>query len=349
MRKIFLFLPFVLLLSYCGGGSGEKESAKESTATQSTLDAVKAKGFIQCGVSTGLPGFSAPNDSGEWVGLDVDVCRAVAAAVFGDASKVKYSPLNAKERFTALQSGEVDILSRNTTWTATRDNSLGLNFAGVNYYDGIGFLVKKSLGVKDAKELDGASLCVQAGTTTELNVSDYFRSNNMQFKMIAYDTSDQTSKGFDEGRCDVLTSDQSQLYALRVKLADPSSAEVLPNVISKEPLGPVVRQGDDKWFNIVKWSMYALIAAEELGVTSENVDSMKTGSNPDIKRLVGAEGDYGKALGISKDWAYHIIKQVGNYGETFERNVGSGSLLKISRGLNAQWKDGGLMYAMPIR
>ncbi len=314
-----------------------------------TLDAVKGKGFVQCGVSTGLPGFSVADDKGNWAGLDVDVCRAVAAAIFGDANKVKFSPLNAKERFTALQSSEIDMLSRNTTWTLTRDSNLGLNFAGVTYYDGQGFMVSKNLGVKSALELDGASVCIQAGTTTELNLADYFRANSMKYEPITYDSSDETVKGFEAGRCDVLTSDQSQLYALRIKLSKPGSAVVLPEVISKEPLGPVVRQGDDEWFNIVRWSLSAMINAEELGVTSKNVDKMKMSKDPNIRRLLGLEGIKGQGLKLSDDWAYNIVKQVGNYSEAFERNVGQGSRLKISRGLNALWNAGGIQYAPPIR
>jgi general L-amino acid transport system substrate-binding protein len=316
----------------------------------STFDAVKKQGFVQCGVNTGLPGFSNTDDDGNWKGLDVDVCRAVAAAMFGDASKVKYTPLNAKERFTALQSGEIDVLSRNTTWTLSRDASLGINFTGVTYYDGQGFLVKKSLGVKNAKELSGASVCVQSGTTTELNLADYFRSHNMEFKPVTYDTADATAKAFDAGRCDALTSDQSQLYALRILLKNPSGSVVLPDVISKEPLGPSVRQGDDDWFNLVKWSLFAMLNAEGLGITSDNVDDMRKNSdNPDVKRFLGETGEFGKMLGVSEDWAYNIVKEVGNYSESFERNVGEGSGLKIKRGLNALWKDGGVQYAPPIR
>jgi len=314
-----------------------------------TFDAVKKKGFVQCGVSTGLPGFSATDDKGNWKGIDVDVCHAVAAAVFGDAKKVKFTPLTAKERFTALQSGEIDMLSRNTTWTLTRDSNLGLNFAGVNYYDGQGFMVSKSIGVKSALELDGASVCIQAGTTTELNLADYFRANKMKYQPITYDTSDETVKGFEANRCDVLTSDQSQLYALRIKLKDPKSAVVLPEVISKEPLGPVVRQGDDEWFNVVRWALFAQLNAEEMGVTSGNVDRMKGSSDPNIRRLLGLEGIKGQGLKLSDDWAYNIIKQVGDYGEMFERNVGKGSALGISRGLNALWNKGGIQYAPPIR
>ncbi|MBQ0744377.1 MAG: amino acid ABC transporter substrate-binding protein [Pseudomonas sp.] len=315
-----------------------------------TLDEIQKKGFVQCGISDGLPGFSYADEKGNYLGLDVDVCRAVAAALFGDATKVRYSPLTAKERFTALQSGEVDVLSRNTTWTSSRDAGLGLHFTGVNYYDGQGFLVNKKLGVKSAKELDGATVCIQAGTTTELNAADYFRSNGMSFTPITYDTSDESAKSLESGRCDVLTSDQSQLYAQRIKLGSPDDYVVLPEVISKEPLGPVVRQGDDEWFNIVRWSLFAMLNAEELGVTSENVDEMaKSKTNPDIARLLGGEGEYGKELKLPKDWAHQIIKQVGNYGESFERNVGAGSELKIERGLNALWNQGGVQYAPPVR
>lgn len=315
-----------------------------------TLDAVKAKGFVQCGVSTGLPGFSAADEKGQFRGIDVDMCRGVAAAIFGDAGKVKYSPLTAKERFTALQSGEIDMLSRNTTWTYTRDTSLGLNFAGVNYYDGQGFLVTKDLGVSSAKEMDGASFCIQAGTTTELNLADYFRSNKMEYTPITFDTSDQTIKAFEAGRCDALTSDQSQLYALRIKLKNPGSAMVLPEVISKEPLGPVVRQGDDEWFNIVKWMLFAMVNAEELGVSSANVDQMKADStDPNVRRLLGLEGVKGSWMGLPDNWGYNVVKHVGNYGEVFERNVGMGSPLGISRGLNALWSRGGIQYAPPIR
>lgn len=315
----------------------------------STLSDVKKRGMLRCGVSNGLPGFSYAGTNGKWKGLDVDTCRAVAAAVLGSAKKVKFVSLTSKERFTALSSGEIDVLSRNTTWTLTRDASLGINFAGVNYYDGQGFLVKKSLGVKSATQLDGASVCIQAGTTSELNINDYFKSNNMRYKAITSDTSHQTVVGFEAGRCDMITSDQSQLYALRSKMKNPSSAIVLPEVISKEPLGPVVKQGDDQWFNIVKWTMFALLEAEESGVTAKNAYKMKKSKNPTIRRLLGTEGDGGKNLGIRKDWAYQAISQVGNYEEIFNRNVGPNTALAISRGNNALWKNGGLMYPMPIR
>ena len=324
-------------------------SAAASLSQAETLDTVKERGYIQCGVSTGVPGFSNPDDKGNWTGIDVDVCRAMAAAALGDAGKVKYVPLTAKERFTALQSGEIDVLSRNTTWTQTRDTSLGLNFVGVNYYDGQGFMINKNLGVKSALELSGATVCIQAGTTTELNLADYFRENDMTFEPVVFDTSAQSVQSFETGRCDVLTSDQSQLYALRTKLTKPDDAVVLPEVISKEPLGPVVRQGDDQWLNIAKWSLYALINGEELGLDSTNIDTKAKSKDPAIARFVGASGTGGKGLALPDDFAYQVIKQVGNYDEIFERNIGTKSPLLIERGINALWKDGGIVYAPPFR
>lgn len=318
-------------------------------ANANTLEQVKQRGQLLCGVSDGLPGFSAPDERANWSGIDADTCRAVAAAVFGDASKVEFRSLNARERFTALQSGEVDVLSRNTTWTLTRDASLGINFTGVNYYDGQGFMVRESLGVTNPKELDGATVCIQSGTTTELNLADYFRANGMKYDALVFDTSDQTIQGFATNRCDVLTSDISQLAALRSKLDDPATAVLLAELISKEPLGPVVRQGDDQWLNIVKWALFAQINAEELGVTQANVDEMKTSDNPEIQRLLGSSGDLGQYLGLSADWAYNIIKGVGNYGEMFERNVGPNTPLGLPRGMNELWNNGGIMYAPPVR
>ena len=318
-------------------------------ASAATLDDVKAKGFVQCGVSQGLPGFSNPDDQGNWTGLDVDLCRGIAAAIFGDAEKVKFTPLSAKERFTALQSGEVDVLSRNTTWTMSRDTSLGLNFAGVNYYDGQGFMVRSSLDVKSALELSGASVCTNTGTTTELNVADYFRANQMEYEIVAFEKADEVVAAYDAGRCDVYTTDQSGLYAQRLKLTNPGEHIVLPEIISKEPLGPVVRQGDDQWFNIVKWVHFAMVNAEELGVTSENAENMKTSDNPEVKRLLGTEGAFGEAIGLGNDWAANVIMAVGNYGESFDRNVGPDTPLAISRGVNALWSKGGLQYAPPIR
>jgi general L-amino acid transport system substrate-binding protein len=321
-----------------------------SAASAGTLDDVKSKGFIQCGVSQGLIGFSNPDDKNNWTGLDVDFCRAVAGAVFGDGQKVKFTPLSAKERFTALQSGEIDVLSRNTTWTMGRDTSLGLVFAGVTYYDGQGFMVKKSLGIDSALKLDGASVCTQTGTTTELNLADYFRANNMKYEVVAFEKADEVIAAYDSGRCDVFTTDQSGLYAERLKLKNPDENVVLPEIISKEPLGPVVRQGDDAWFNVVKWTYFALLNAEEAGVTAANVDDMIANStDPGIRRLLGVEGDFGKAIGLENNWAANAIRAVGNYGEMFDRNVGPDTNLKISRGVNALWKDGGIQYAPPVR
>ena len=312
-----------------------------------TLADVLDRGELHCGVATGVTGFSAPDSAGNWSGIDVDGCRSVAAAVFGDASKVKYVPLTAKERFTALQSGEIDVLYRNTTWTMQRDASLGLNFAGVNYYDGQGFMVMKSLGVSDAMELDGASVCIQAGTTTELNLADWAGANGISYDSVVVETSQQSLDGFLAGRCDVLTSDVSQLASLRAAMDNPGDAVVLGNVISKEPLGPVVRQGDDEWFNIVKWTLIAMIQAEESGVTSENIDTVTT--NPTIERLAGRSSQTHEYLHLSPSWSYDIIKQVGNYGESFERNIGVNTPIGLSRGPNELWTKGGILYAPAFR
>jgi general L-amino acid transport system substrate-binding protein len=324
-------------------------AALSAPAVAGTLDNVVKKGFLQCGVGQGLAGFSNPDAKNNWTGIDVDVCRAVAAAVLGDASKVKFTPLSAKERFTALQSGEVDLLSRNTTWTLVRDTSLGLDFAGVTYYDGQGFMVRKKSGIKSAKELDGATVCVNTGTTTELNVADYFRTNKMKYKLVAYEKDDEVVAAYDQGRCDVYTTDNSGLHAQKLKLKNPDEHVILPEIISKEPLGPVVRHGDNQWGDVVRWTLFAMLEGEEYGVDQKNVDEMKKSPSPNVRRLLGLEGDMGKSLGVRNEWAYDIIKQVGNYGETFERNLGAGSPLKIARGQNALWKDGGLQYAMPIR
>lgn len=316
-----------------------------------TFDAVKQRGEVVCGVHTGLAGFGAPDEQGNWSGLDVDACRAVAAAVFGDASKVEYVPLSAQQRLTALQAGEVDVLARNTTHTLTRDTANGLNFLPVNYYDGQGFLVRKDLGVTSAKELDGATVCVQTGTTTELNLADYFRANNMQLNPLTIEAFEEVNAAYASGRCDALTSDSSQLAAIRANdLPDPDNHIILPELISKEPLAPAVRHGDDQWFDAVKWTLYAMIDAEEMGITSENVDQVKeTSDNPSVKRLLGVTPGMGEALGLPNEWAYNVIKQVGNYGESFQRNVGTDSPLNLERGLNALWTDGGLMYAPPAR
>jgi general L-amino acid transport system substrate-binding protein len=320
----------------------------EPAAAQS-LKVIKERGQLSCGVSQGLPGFSTPDDKGNWTGLDVDICRALAAVIFDDPGKIKFVPLSAKDRFTALQSGEIDVLSRNTTWTLSRDTSLGANFTGVTYYDGQGFLVKKSLNVNSALELSNASVCVQTGTTTEQNLADYFKGNKMKYEVIAFTGADETVKAYESGRCDVFTSDVSQLYAERLKLANPADHVVLPEVISKEPLGPMVRHGDDQWFDIVKWVLFAMINAEEMGVTQKNVDEMAKSDKPDLKRAFGVDGNLGEQLGLTKDWFYRIIKAVGNYGESFERNVGAGSRLQIARGLNQLWNKGGIQYAPPIR
>lgn len=320
-----------------------------TSVSAGTFDNVKKNGFLKCGVGQGLAGFSNPDAKNNWSGIDVDFCRAIASAIFGDPGKVKYTPLSAKERFTALQSGEIDVLSRNTTWTLVRDTSLGLDFAGVMYYDGQGFLVRKKSGVKSAKELDGATVCVNTGTTTELNVADYFRANNMKYKLVVYEKDDEVVAAYDTGRCDVYTTDQSGLYAQRIKLKNPDEHMILPEIISKEPLGPVVRHGDNQWGDIVRWTLFAMLEGEELGVTSANVDEMKKSQNPNVRRLLGVEGDMGKDLGLPADWAYNVLKKVGNYGEAFERNLGTGSPLKIARGQNALWNKGGLQYAMPVR
>ena len=321
--------------------------ASPAFAQQSTLDSVRSKGYVQCGVNTGVAGFSAPDSKGVFRGIDVDVCRAVAAAVFADASKVRYTPLTAQQRFTALQSGEVDILSRNTTWTITRDTSLGLNFVGINYYDGQGFMVHRRLNVKSAKQLNGATVCVQPGTTTELNLSDYFRTNKMTFKPVVIEKLDEVLNAYFAGRCDVYTTDHSGLISTRASRAPkPEEHVILPEIISKEPLGPAVRHGDDRWFDVVKWSMFAMIEAEEMGLSTKTIDKEAASTNPNIQRFVGATGDIGKMLGIDNKWALNIIKQVGNYGESFDANL---KPLGFERGLNRLWNQGGLMYAPPIR
>ncbi len=318
-----------------------------ASAQKGTLDHVRAKGFVQCGVTTGLAGFAAPDSQGVWKGLDVDFCRAIAAAVFGDASKVRYTPTTAVARFPALQSGEVDLLARNTTWTMVRDTTLGFNFAGVNYYDGQGFMVPKKLNVKSAKQLNGATVCVQPGTTTELNLSDYFRANRMTFKPVVIEKLEEVLNAYFAGRCDVYTTDVSGLVSTRASRApNPADHVILPEVISKEPLGPVVRHGDDRWFDVVKWTLNAMIEGEEMGLTSANIDQQLASKDPAVQRFVGATGDLGKGLGVDNKWAYNIIKLVGNYGESFERNL---KPLGFDRGLNELWNKGGLMYSPPFR
>jgi general L-amino acid transport system substrate-binding protein len=320
-----------------------------SASAQATLASVKQKGYLTCGASSGSIGFGMPDAQGNWTGFDVDFCRAVAAAIFNDPTKVRFIPLNAKDRFTALQAGEVDVLSRNSTHTMSRDTQLGLDFPAITYFDGQGFMVRRKLGVSSAGELDGKSVCVQQGTTTELNLADYFRANNMKYQVVLSATADEAKKAYDAGRCDAFTTDVSGLYVARSWVSNPDEDLILPEIISKEPLGPAVRHGDSQWGDIVRWTHMAMLNAEELGVTKANVDQMKTSDNPEIKRLLGTEGKFGEAIGLTNDWAVRIIKQVGNYGEVFEKNVGEGSRLKIKRGQNALWTKGGLQYGIPVR
>jgi general L-amino acid transport system substrate-binding protein len=317
-------------------------------AAAGTLDQIKTRGQLICGSNPGLAGFALADDQGVYKGLDVDECRAIAAAIFNDPMKVKFIPLNAKDRPTVLASGEIDVLIRNTTWTLSRQTG-GMFFTGVNFYDGQGFMVRKSLGIDSALKLDGASVCVQQGTTTELNLADFFRTHGLKLEAVVFATDQESTKAYDSGRCDAYTTDASGLYSERLKMSKPDDHIVLPDIISKEPLGPSVRKDDVAWFQIVQWTHYALLTAEEYGVTQANVDEMLKSPNPNIRRLLGVEGDYGQGLGLTNDWAYRMIKAVGNYGEIFERNVGMGSPIKIKRGLNALWDKGGLQYAPPIR
>ena len=315
-----------------------------------TLDDVKAKGFLQCGVSTGVAGFAFTDDQGDWQGFDPAVCQAVAAAIFGDPSKVKYTPTTGKTRFEALKSGEIDMLARNTTWTYSRDVDLALTFVGINYYDGQGFLVPNELGVSSATELDGASVCIQTGTTTELNLADFFRINNISYEPVPIETNAEALQNYQAGRCDVYTTDASGLAASRSTFEDPSAHSILPEIISKEPLGPLVRHGDDQWGDIVRWVLNALIIADELGITAENVADMAGGTdNPEVNRLLGAEGEYGAMMGLDNDWAVKAISAGGNYGEIFDRFIGPDTAIGLERGLNAQWTEGGILYAPPYR
>lgn len=318
------------------------------SAWAGTLEDVKKRGYLNCGINTGLAGFAAPDDKGVWKGLDIDFCKAVAAAIFGDTTKVRYKSLNAKERFTALQSGEVDMLARNTTWNFSRDVDLKLEFVGVNYYDGQGFMVRKNLGVKSVLELKGATVCVQTGTTTEFNLTQYSRTNNLNMKALTFAKNEEARQAYQDGRCDAYTTDGSGLAGERSVMANPNDHIILPEVISKEPLGPVVRHGDNNWADVVRWSLNIMLIAEELGITSTNVDAMRQSNNPETLRLLGVQGEYGKMLGLSNDWAYQLIKQVGNYSESFERNVGTKTPLNQQRGLNNLWNKGGLMYAPPF-
>jgi general L-amino acid transport system substrate-binding protein len=326
--------------------------AATSAAAQTrmpTLDAIKQRGSVICGANTGLPGFSIPDAQGSWSGMDVEFCRAIAAAIFDDPSKVRFVGTTSVNRFAVLQSGEVDVLSRNVTWTSSRDTSLGFNFGPVTYYDGQGFMVRKSIAAKSVKDLSGATICVNQGSTTELNLADYFRSNNLQLKVVSFPTGEESVKAYEAGRCDSFTTDVSGLYAERLKLANGSDHVILPEIISKEPLAPAVRHGDDQWLDVVRWVHFAMLTAEEFGVTKANVDEMMKSTNPDVRRLLGVEGKHGEALGLPNDWGRRIVRHVGNYGETFERNIGAASRLQIARGVNALWNQGGLQYAPPIR
>jgi len=342
MRSLLaLFSAVLVALCFIAGPA--------SAAGSPTLAKVKKNGYLRCGVNEGLPGFATPDNKGEWTGLDVDFCRAIAAAIFNDPKKVRFTPTSAKVRFTVLQAGDVDLLSRNTTWTISRDTQLGLEFVGVAYYDGQGFLVPKKLNVTSAKQLNGASVCTNTGTTTELNLADFFRANKLKYKVIAFEKNQEVIAAYDSGRCDAYTTDVSGLYAERLKLKAPADHIILPEIISKEPLGPAVNQGDPQWGDLVRWTLFALLNAEELGVTSKNMDQMLKSPSPEVRRLLGVEGAFGEPLGLTKDWVVRIVRHVGNYGEMFERNVGQGSPLKIKRGQNALWKNGGLHYAPPVR
>lgn len=321
--------------------------AKEQTGD--LLKAIHERGHLICGVSQGLAGFSSPDDKGHWQGLDVDFCRAVAVAVFGDPLKVKFIPLSAKERFTALQSGEIDLLSRNTTWTLSRDASLGIDFIGTIYHDGQGFMVKSDLGVNSVNQLSGAIICTNTGTTTELNIADYFQAHRLKYQVLAFEKTDETVGAYESGRCDVYSTDRSGLYAQRLQLKDKNKHIILPEIISKEPLSPAVRQGDDQWANIVRWTLFALINAEELDIKQSNVDKMRKSKNPDVRRLLGVQDNLGEKLGLKQDWAYQIVRQLGNYEDLYDRNLGKQSPLKIDRGINHLWKEGGILYAPPLR
>jgi general L-amino acid transport system substrate-binding protein len=334
----------VILLALCA-----LSALSISSASAQTLKAIKDRDSLTCGVNPGLPGFSSRDEKGHWTGFDVDFCRALAAAIFNDVDKVRLVPLDTAERLSALQSGKIDVLARNTTWTISREAALGLNFAAVNYYDGQGFLVRRALNATSSLELDGTTVCVETGTTTELNLADHFRANNMKYKVLKFGNADAALQAYDAGQCNVLTSDISQLFAERLKLKAPDDHVILADIISKEPLALAVRFGDDQWLNIVKWTHFAMLDAEELGVSSETMEAALKSEKPDVKRLVGTEGNYGEQIGLTKDWATRIVNHVGNYGEVFERNVGIGSKLGIPRGINSLWTKGGIQYAPPIR
>jgi general L-amino acid transport system substrate-binding protein len=333
-RTVFLFTVFMILAS---------------AASADTLAEIKKRGLLLCGSNAKLSGFGLQDESGRWAGFDVDFCRAIAAAIFGDAGKVKFVPLAPKDRLQALRSGQIDVLASNTTWTLSRETGQDLLFAGITYYDGQGFIVPKKLNIASALELTGTSVCVQQSTTSELNLADFFQVNGMTYKPVTFTTAEEAIKAYDNGQCQAYTADSSDLYASRMALAHPEANIVLPEIISKEPLGPVVRQGDGRWFNIVKWVLFAMVNAEELGITSANADEKLKSESPDVRRLLGFEGNFGEAMGLDPEWAYRIVKLVGNYGEVFDRNLGDNSPLKINRGLNALWTKGGLLYAPPVR
>jgi general L-amino acid transport system substrate-binding protein len=338
MKKTILGVTLVATLGLVTGA-----------AFADTLSDVKAKGYVQCGVTEGVAGFSIPDENNEWSGLDVDYCRGLAAAIFNDPKAVRFTPLGTAERFAALSSGEIDVLARTTTWTMSRDTTLGINFVGVTFYDGQGFMVRKDSGVTSVNQLSNANICVQSGTTTELNMADYLSANNVQYTPVVFAGRPETVKAFEDGRCDAYTTDASGLAADRTRFAIPADYVILPEIISKEPLGPSVRNGDDTWFKIARWVYFAMLDAEELGVTSQNVDEMLGSDNPEIKRLLGVEGDFGTPIGLDKGWAYNIIKTVGNYGEIYDKNVGPNTALRLERGINALWTNGGIQYAPPIR
>jgi len=336
----------VLMAMACGVAAA---MANGAPAAAGVLDQVRQRGQVICGANPGLAGFGVPDDKGKWTGFDVDYCRAISAAIFGDPDKVKYVPLTAKDRFTALQTGEIDVLVRNTTWTMSRDTALGASFTNINFYDGQAFLVRAKLGLKSALELNGATICVQQGTTNELNMADFFRSHKMEYKPVSFGSAAETVRAYDAGRCDAFTSDSSALHAERLRMTNPSEHVVLPELISREPFAAAVRKGDDQWFDVVRWVGLGLVAAEDAGVTKANVDEKRSSDNPELRRMLGAEGKLGPAIGLPDEWLVNVVRAVGNYGEIYDRHFGETSRLKIPRGLNNLWNKGGLMYAPPIR
>lgn len=341
MRKLTHFASMIGVICLAFGAT--------SAAAQGTLERIKQRGHIICGASQGVPGFSLPDTNGEWKGFDTDTCRALAAAIFNDQTKTKYISLASKDRLTALQSGEIDVLSRTTTWTFGRDVGQGLNFTAINYFDGQGFLLRKKLNLTDLRGLNGASVCVTQGTTSELNLADFFRANGMKYEVVAFSALDETTSAYEAGRCDAYTTDLSQLASIRSKLKNPDEHMLMSEVISKEPIGPWVRQGDDVWFDLVRWTVFALINAEEFGITQANVSDMLKSPNPEIRRLLGVESKFGESIGLTNDWVVRMVKAVGNYGESFDRHLGANSSLKLPRGPNRLWTQGGLQYAPPIR